>query len=266
MLDLSGNALSSLQPGVFQPLKNLQILYFNCRGVIVGGEQGSHKISCNRLKRLQSGALRGLRNLELLDLSGVGLTSMESKSFSELESLTTLYLGCTNGYETFGADDGINLQPSITVLRCNQLGSLSEDVFQGLTKLKELDLSGNLIVEFHPFTYVATPALEVLWLANNTLNTLNFNETFRPSSSMVLPFQSLQHLDLSLNEVRLLDEQDKNFHELPFQLPKLEILEIQFNPITLLPEGQAGLQGIGVIVCAVCRSLESDASAETVGI
>ena len=188
---------------------------------------------------------------------------MESESFSDLESLTTLYLGCTNGYETVGT---YSFDEIIDVLRCNQLSTLSEDVFQGLTKLEELDLSGNLIAKFHPFTYVATPALEFLCLANNSLNTLNFNATFRPSSSMVLPFQSLQSLDLSFNEVRLLDEQNKSFHGLPFPLPKLETLLINLSPITILPEGPAGLQDIRVIVCAVCRFLESDASAETVGI
>ena len=229
LLDLSGNALVKLQPGLFQPLQALTTLALQCRDNPVEPSQ----IQCNHLPELERGTFEGLSNLKSLDLSGVGLLKVCADLFADLESLVTLKLGCTLGCEN-GAS---SLAAEPRVLNCNRLAKLTHRTFTGLNKLQELNLNGNLLDEMYPRSFIETPALQMLDMSNNSMTTL-YNETL---DDMYLlqkpPLQLLHHLDLSGNQLKFIVQEVNDL--VPFKLPNVTRLRLDSNPITLLPQGRA---------------------------
>ena len=104
-LDLSFNRLTSLEPGIFDGLENIEVL--NLRNNLIGF--------------IVPGIFKNLTNLTSLDLSSTGLSSLESGVFDGLENLETLKLAN------------------------NVIGSIAPGVIAGLVNLRKVSFAGNTI-------------------------------------------------------------------------------------------------------------------------
>ncbi len=133
-LDLDGNPLGELPPGIFADLTSLTRLI----------------LSNNRLSGLPPGVFDRLSALEELRLEGnnLGASGLSPDLFAGSAALRRLDL------------------------RSNQLSGLPPGVFDGLPALEELRLGGNSLAELPARLFAGLPALEVLDLRANRLSTL----------------------------------------------------------------------------------------------
>ncbi|TKS79112.1 Leucine-rich repeat transmembrane neuronal protein 4 [Collichthys lucidus] len=155
-------------------------------------------LSYNQLQSLQPGHFYGLRKLQNLHLRSNGLRQIAIRTFLECRSLEFLDLGY------------------------NRLRSLTRTTFLGLFKLKELHLEHNQFsrINFFIFPRLATN-LQALYLQWNRIRSI--------SQGVPWTWHKLQKLDLSGNEIQILDP-------MVFQcMPNLQILNLESNKLGSVP-------------------------------
>lgn len=140
--------------------------------------------------------LAGLTDVNEIVLSSNGLTNLPADLFSDLKNLTSLDL------------------------RSNNV-KLSQGVFDGMSKLKYLELGNNDIYDLPDGVFKNLFELTQLNLWKNSLTQIS-NNAFEGLSN-------LKALDLSSNKLQILDE--SIFHS----LPNLTVLYITSNNLSLLP-------------------------------
>ncbi|XP_060073971.1 toll-like receptor 7 [Ylistrum balloti] len=201
ILNLSGNKLfnTSALTLVFRHLENLTEL----------------SLLGNSLQSLPNGMFETMAKLKTLDLSQNSMKSLTSQAFRGLVSLTCLRLNS------------------------NLIMDLPADVFQNLRLLKYLDLSDNHLMHFDD---MLLPEMTLTFnLSDNKL--LNFPNSFghinvsmldlRANNIVTLTsmstmfLESLTYLDLSLNQISVID--DGTFEG----LSNLEVLNLKRNQLLL---------------------------------
>ena len=157
-LNLFGNSLTALQPGVFDGLPNLRYL-------VVGGNEG--------LTVLAPGVFDGLSDLRYLFLHANGLATLPPGVFDGLAELDVLELR-GNKLRTLepGAFHGLAALREL-ILGENQLRTLEPRVFEGLTRLELVYLAGNGLRTLKPGLFDGLTALRTVALGGNELTTLD---------------------------------------------------------------------------------------------
>ncbi|KAJ8705130.1 hypothetical protein PYW08_012450 [Mythimna loreyi] len=192
-LNLSGNNITSLPPGIFKDLKKLETLQLNG----------------NRIAKLDPGVFSPLKQLKSLDLNSNHLEVLPDHLFSGLSNL-----------ESVSIDD-------------NLLVNISSEAFSGASGLKTVSLKNNQLTlksqytfhsdgyeniqDYSPFSLLES--LEGLYLSGNQISTM--------FSDWVMVMNKLQKLDLSYNNITLLDAST----DLQFLSPKVEV-DLSHNHIT----------------------------------
>lgn len=205
ILDLSGNPLRILEPGILDPLTSLEHLNLKrCNLTHIAGAAFAHTDHIRTLELSENNlvgpvdwttVLGHLGRLEHLDLRRSGIVNLPEGAFANNEWLRSLTLAENNLRDLDVATSlSHNLQhlDFLDLSDCRLTGALSEDAFTNATKLRTLLLNGNplsaadLAVALRPLT-----RLHVLSLRNCSLTRLPANTFHR--------FTNLQELDISRN-------------------------------------------------------------------
>ncbi|CAH0754027.1 unnamed protein product [Bemisia tabaci] len=203
-LDLSGNPLRILEPGIFDDLRSLESLTLNrCNITYISNTAFiflEHlkvlELAENNLKSVEWPIVLGpLGRLEHLDLRHSGISNLPENAFGNNTWLTRLILAENELTDLDVATTlGHNLihLSELDLSNCHLKGPLSEDAFANATNLKVLYLAGNhlsaadLAVALAPLV-----RLQVLSLRNCGLTRFPANTFHR--------FTCLQELDISRN-------------------------------------------------------------------
>ena len=230
-LQLWGNSLTTLPPGLFRDLGALEEL----------------RLEGNSLTALPESLFRSLSALQRLDLNGNSLTTLPEGVFRGLSSLRTLQLDENSltalprsVFHGLSALKGLSLQH-------NSLSRLSEDVFRGLGAMDSLGLEGNELSRLPERIFSDLSSLVSLNLGNNSLDALP-EGIFRGLSSLqvlLLFSNSLTTLPESvfhgLRSLELVSLWENSLNELPkglfFGLDSLEGLNLRANDLDSLPGG-----------------------------
>lgn len=176
-LDLHGNKIQFIQPGLFQDMSRLEELDLSENSLDLYAALNTHV-----------GLLTSVRRL---DLSGNGLfTDMSDYFLSDAPALTNLSLDGNSitkiGRGTFNGSQALtNID-----LHNNVIIEIEEGAFESLTGLSELDLSMNSISCITDFNLVQ---LKTLNLSKNSLTNFQADESDQEFE--------LQHLDLRENKI-----------------------------------------------------------------
>ncbi|XP_072348549.1 uncharacterized protein [Scyliorhinus torazame] len=259
LLSLTNNAIAEIFYNTLTHLSNLQIL----------------KLRNNRIPIVYNFTYSSLSKLTILDLGGNHIKTIEKWGFKGLKSLKNLYLDrnwlsqiCPEMFEDLKSlqildlaknklsfqDTRLKFPPFINLRNLQMLKlqsqelfglkMLPQNLFDGLQKLKHLDISNNkfLNLKTRPFQQLAS--LEQLSMNNicNGFQTID-NLTFANLANLQLlslenmglesirrillqNLTSLTTLKLQSNMIRIIEEKD-----MP-PLPKLRFLDLKSNPIS----------------------------------
>lgn len=188
-LDLSENVISVLNPEVFKDVKRVKV--FRCRWC--------------ELSSLNESIYELLSELTILDLENNKFGRISSGKFDVLQKLEVLKLG--------GNQVSVLLDNSLTALNissnlksvslsCNRLSKISSQALGGLTALRTLDLSYNLINNLDTVTFL--PIAE-------SLHALNL-------SGNIIPVNNLKFIIGFFGELKYLSLADMELSDVPFQL------------------------------------------------
>ncbi|CAF0967290.1 unnamed protein product [Brachionus calyciflorus] len=207
-LNMRKNEIDLIDKNWFKNLKNLQVLNL------------SHNFL---ISRLESNNFANLTNLKKLNLAKVVFDSISTESFKGLNKLEDLVLSecdLENKLSEYLFKDLTNLrllsldknkisklEPIFHDLKnlealglsCNNLEYLPENFFQGLTKLKQVNLGFNKISKCYSKWFKEDLNLERIYLNNNLIESLNDDEMFS-----YLP--KLEILDISGNHIKQINE------------------------------------------------------------
>ncbi|CAJ0593309.1 unnamed protein product [Cylicocyclus nassatus] len=228
-LDLSGNFITKIEPGSFEPLKKLETLIF-----------GEH----NYINDTVLDAITTLKSLKILDLSRAdGIFEPPMEIFDALNQLETLKLsGCSLPSLEPGAFASLKNLKQLD-LRVNLIENISAYAFDGLSSLTRLSLAGNYIRYLEKDLWAGLSNLEEIDLGWNEIKNVtedmfsplvdkltSLNLRHNPLSAV--PTTGLKNLkSLYLSECPLTtinSEQLKDY-------PKLETLDISKCNLTSLP-------------------------------
>ena len=249
-LDLSAVSLTSLEPGDFLDLPNLEDL----------------NLTDNELLSLPVGAFSGLARLQRLDLSNsaaVGILgeefglpynafpSLPKGVFAALPNLEelSLELGALSSLPA-GVFDGLTSLQDLD-LSHNSLSSLSKGVFAGLTSLERLDLFLNSLSSLPDAAFIDLTNLERLYLSNNPWSSLR-GDTFSGLTELrVLTLQSRARPPLPANlfsglgNLEFLTVSGSSIPRSLFSaLESLEYLSLGTSVSTLPPDLFTGLKNL----------------------
>lgn len=249
-LSLDYNSITSVPQKAFSRFKKLAILTLSHNKISsVSSESliGMHNLkfidlSYNGLKSFDFMLILDAINIESLDLSHNALAAIvppeEATGLSTLQhldlSLNSLSLPPVNAFASF---------PNLVKLNVshNNISYLEADLFSFQSKLKILDLSGNVLKQIDLISMSKLTSLERLYLNHNFLSEVGF----------VRPIKTLQILDLSHNDfdstenetvnanINRLIIQHNNLSDLNDVLqafPNLKSLDASWNPCTQFPE------------------------------
>lgn len=176
LLNLSNNKISKLEPEIFSDLYTLQILNlrYNQLETIAADTfspmNNLHTLllSHNKIKYLDAYSLNGLYVLSLLSLDNNLLAGVHPEAFRNCSSLQDLNL---NGNELQTVPLALK---DMRLLRTvdlgeNQISSLSEQGFRGMTNLYGLRLIGNRLENISKTVFKDLPSLQILNLAHNKI-------------------------------------------------------------------------------------------------
>ncbi len=231
VLNLSYNALGHIKDGVFDELSTLEYLYLdnNVLSVLQGGLfEGLMNLKAlwlykNSLYEIHWDAFKGLVSLEWLDLSNNALLhDLQPGVFNGL-SLSSLRLhNCAlREVQSAGLFDTLTDLEELD-LSGNAIHNLQSDAFDNLTSLKWLSLDNNSLSEIRGSTFRSLKNLNYLYLGNNELMFLH-PLTFQNQSR-------LKHLELHQNQLRSLPE-DVFLH-----LTDLHVLHLAENSLNTIPD------------------------------
>eukprot|EP00752_Nemacystus_decipiens_P009711 g8672.t1 len=239
-LDMSGNHLSSLPPGIFDSLPEITSL----------------TLTDNRLTSLTPGIFDALESLFSLDLTGNRLTMLPPRLFdSPKPRLLKLHLGNNSLTLSPGMFDSL---PGLgyLFLSANNLTVLPPRIFDPLVSLGTLDLSSNGLTSLHPEAFDPLESLSVLSpdcyreygpltvllleplkkvdrMASeiNTTRDLSGNQLASLSAGLFDSFLDLGFLDLSSNKLSSLSSGIFD------SARTLRDLYLDGNQLTSLPDG-----------------------------
>lgn len=199
-LDLGGNRVVDVIPGIFSGLENLLKLFINR----------------NRISRIKNGTFKRLILLNTLDLSENGIFVIEKGAFSGLKHLT--YLGLANNKLRKVLDFNFRKLASLQTLKLefNMINEVEDESFSDLIHLKSLSIHHNNLTAA-PKGLNILGALVFLDLSNNLVE-------FIPMETFV-HLKSLEFLNLSFSDIRV-------FHGslLKKILPNLRLV-VHHNPL-----------------------------------
>ncbi len=134
---------------------------------------GDHVETLAGISRLYDDDFRGLSGLEVLILRYNDFASLPSRVFSDLSSLSRLYLSGNPDLSELPDDlfTGLSSLEEVS-LSSNRLATLSSDLFAGLHNLKGLDLSGNRLESVPPSVFYGLSSLGRLNLSGNPIRAL----------------------------------------------------------------------------------------------
>jgi Leucine-rich repeat (LRR) protein len=257
-IDLSENALTSIQAGTFcnmQSLNQIDLSWNHLMMIEVGAVDNVPRLvgidlSHNALSYLPSDLsnynshvdyeYRGnidvsfnslvsiptftdFPNLAFVELNNNQLTSLQVGSFSYLSSLVNLDI--SNNLLTALRAGVFNIVPALGVLNVmnNRLTWIDAAAFVGLTSLTELSIAYNLLSFLSVNTFVDNVLLNVIDITNNHLTSLEVG--------IFSNLRSLQHVSLAQNFLAALSP------GLFADLLSLEELALDSNSITILRAG-----------------------------
>lgn len=226
-LNLSKNRISRIDKRAFNGLVNLRVLYLNDNALSVVpsdafeplGVLAELYLGINVFTTIESGAFERLNGLGLLDLNGAGLTNISSATFRGLEaSLRKLDI----------SDNRLSHVPTTAlsslsrleelVLGQNSFEIIPSMAFEGLTNLRQLDISGSLRLHTIEADAFAT---------NPNLETLNIVSNKALSSIQAGAFSGLPHLKV----INLRDNALTTIPENLVQWDDLGSFDLADNPI-----------------------------------
>ena len=232
-LDISGNNMWSLQPGLLRNLtllkvlnvsgnhlqqlsvlletgvgSSLQVLDVSDNGLTEVGAADLREfyklrelsLRSNSLSVIHDGWLSGLSRLERLDISQNRLTALPALMLNETKSLKEFMM---HGNNITVLPPGLlaDLPQLLTVnMSSNRLSAqwIRKDTFAGLLRLIVLDLSGNLLDSLSQDVFDDLSSLQVLDLSHNQLQTL--------PAGLFTSLSNLHTLTLSGNSIRRLEQ------------------------------------------------------------
>uniref|UniRef100_A0A0A9XJQ4 Leucine-rich repeats and immunoglobulin-like domains protein 3 n=1 Tax=Lygus hesperus TaxID=30085 RepID=A0A0A9XJQ4_LYGHE len=215
-LHLQGNNLTSLGKGAFGKLPivfelNLsenQIVNVSAKAFDGLLQLLKLNLSHNQIENIPNGAFQGLVSLQTLDLSQNMIETLDNKTHGVLDDCLSL--------------ERVNLSHNRISFVTRK--TFPSDPYQPY-KLREVDLSFNVMpVVTFDLTY-GTRKLEVLNLSHNAINEVR--------KGVIGNLTSLKELDLSYNELTELTQ--PNTFDLP---PSLKSLKLRANQLVTLPIGQ----------------------------
>lgn len=237
ILNLRYNMLESIAADTFAPMNNLHTLW----------------LSHNRIKYLDAYSLNGLYVLSLLSLDNNQLTGVHPEAFRNCSSLQELNL---NGNELRTVPLALK---DMRLLRTvdlgeNQIVSLDEPGFRGMTNLYGLRLISNNIENITKHLFRDLPSLQILNLARNKIAFVE------PGAFQVTPsiqairldgnyLSEIDNLFVNMPNLLWLNISDNRLEHFDFsQIPSgLQWLDLHKNELTKLtnqyvPDNQLRLQ------------------------
>lgn len=218
-LDISHNRLSRMDPSVLTSLTSLQLL----------------DLSHNQLHTIQGNTFLSQHNLHILRLSHNSLDHLHPQSFAGLSVLSSLTLE-KNRLSNLHKDILQNCSIALVDLSlAGNLFSLVPEAVRSLNKLKTLDMGDNQLVTLNNQSFAGLTNLYGLRLAGNQI------EKFE--SSLFSPIPDLQALNLANNKLSHLDQGVFN------SITKLRMLRLDENnleDINGLLAGQTELRWLNV--------------------
>ncbi|KAK6031762.1 putative septum site-determining protein MinC [Ostertagia ostertagi] len=242
VLNLQNNQITSIDWSAFANLKQLRTLDLGTNhftNVELRGLENLQKLFLN------NNSINSLKRVSLRDLPSLILLSLDRNSISEiadgdlsglarstrLESLTIAannisqvkpkYLSIERSFLALLRENALGtIGPRLhgLYLRNNHLKGVNRSMLQGLTSLRELDLSGNRISSLVTGVFDLTPELRELSINDNDITTIQ-DGTFAKLTS-------LKKLSLSGNQISVIT---RNMFK---GLDSLEVLNLQNNQIT----------------------------------
>lgn len=230
-LDLSYNNIVDIPRNAFEGVENL--VYLNL--------SNNHHFAPT-----PSNIIGSLGKLQILDISNIGLRTVQSELFSKSPSLRAIYLknnklteitdGTFNNLRNLTIVDLSNnnimtIKPGAFInamnirslsLKGNQLSAFKGEIFNTGTGLEELDISDNQLSYLFPTSFRIHPRLKRLIASNNKFN-------FFPAS-IIAGLQFLEHIDLSNNQLKTVEELDFA------RLPRLRQLILSGNNLESISE------------------------------
>ena len=237
--------LEALRPGDFDGLSNL-------RRLDLGGRQGFIK----NVASLPSGVFGGLSNLRELDLGYNRIASLPSGAFEGLPNLELLDL---EKVDYFSETSPTIIEPGVfeglaklrfLELGRNRLSAIGPGVFEGLASLRFLDLGLNRLSAIGPGVFEGLASLERLDIGGNRLSaigpgvfeglaSLRFLDLGRNRLSAIGPgvfegLASLERLDIGGNRLSAIAP------EMFEEPPSLKRLQLDSNNLTRVPTEGVG--------------------------
>lgn len=231
-LDLSGNPLRVIEPGVFDPLTSLEYLMMNRCNLTYISPSAFDNLNHLKTLELSQNNLKGhidwtlvlgnLGKLDTLDLRRSGINNLPDNVFANNTWLRNLNLAENELIDLDVATTlGQNLVhlDSLDLSNCHLKGPLSEDAFVNATKLRTLYLSGNplsaadLSVALAPLTKLHRLSLRNCGLSRLPANTfhrftclqeldISHNPLIDAFTALLSPLESLEHLDMGYSNLQ----------------------------------------------------------------
>lgn len=228
-VDLSQNAISTIQPNVFEALGLLKEL----------------NLSSNNLTDLYSDMLSGLTTMEKLNLGHNNIASIENDTFMYLGQLRVLDLS-HNDLSELLAFSFLGLQTLEKLnLQHNKLRYIEKGTFLSLRCLQVLDLSHNSLTAIDTLTYFSMPNLISLSFEGNKLQEVTLTFTGTNEKLQELSLDDNQFPNISIPVFRGLDKMEElSLSRMPsltnvafdafHGLPSLKHLNLSHNPCLTL--------------------------------
>ncbi|XP_070157420.1 toll-like receptor 6 [Polyergus mexicanus] len=176
LLNLSHNRISKLDPALFKDLYTLQILNLQFNEIeVISADTFSPmsnlhtlELAHNRLTYLDAYSLNGLFALSLLALDSNLLEGIHPDAFRNCSSMLDLNLSGNNLESIPVALKDMRILRTLD-LGENQIRSLNNPGFRGMSSLYGLRMIGNEIINVTQPDLVELPALQILNLARNRI-------------------------------------------------------------------------------------------------
>lgn len=228
-LDLSFNAITTLNDNVFTQIRNLETLY----------------LQNNVITLINDRALNGLSTLKTLNLSSNHLTTLPPELFVSSRELRHLYLQ-NNSLNVLapGIFDELDQLQELD-LSNNELQSTYRQ-FAGLPRLVVLNLKGNLLTKIDATQFGGLYSLQVLNLENNRLEFIGKNAfgMLKNLHALILSHNYLSQIDsnnfadmYALNQLYIDTNRIKTIHVDAFEnMTNLQDLSLNGNLLSKVPE------------------------------
>ncbi|XP_007882747.1 leucine-rich repeat-containing protein 4B-like [Callorhinchus milii] len=222
-LNLQENVIQVIKADTFKQLRHLEILQLSknlIRHIEVGAFNGLSNLNTlelfdNRLTMVPSGAFEFLSKLRELWLRNNPIESIPSYAFNRVQSLRRLDLGELKKLEYISdaAFEGLMNLRYLNLGMCNlvEIPNLTP-----LSRLEELELSGNRLEIIQPGSFQGLTSLRKLWLMHAQIQLIERNAFD--------DLQSLEELNLSHNNLTSLP------HDLFTPLHRLDRVHLNHNP------------------------------------